>query len=76
VVYSWDDPDTQDLWTLTIDESALLLLGMTDKRRLGFAVQLKFLELHGRFPGVLEILCHSFTISFTGVTHEQDYTVI
>ena len=50
MVYSWDDPDTQDLWTLTIDESALLLPGMTDKGRLGFAVQLKFLELHGRFP--------------------------
>jgi len=50
VVYSWGDPETQDLWTLTIDESALLLPGMTDKGRLGFAVQLKFLELHGRFP--------------------------
>jgi hypothetical protein len=49
MAYSWDDPDTQDLWTLTIDESALLP-GMTNKGRLGFAVQLKFLELHGRFP--------------------------
>lgn len=27
-----------------------MLPGMTDKGRLGFAVQLKFMELHGRFP--------------------------
>ena len=31
------------------DESALLP-GMTDKGRLGFAIQLKFMQLHGRFP--------------------------
>ncbi len=49
MAYSWNDPDTQDLWTLSIDESALLP-GMTDKGRLGFAVQLKFMGLHGRFP--------------------------
>lgn len=49
VTYSWNDPDTQDLWTLTVEEVALLP-GMTDKGRLGFAVQLKFMELHGRFP--------------------------
>ena len=49
VAYSWNDPDTQDLWTLTAEEVALLP-GMTDKGRLGFAVQLKFMELHGRFP--------------------------
>jgi len=49
VAHSWNNPDTQDLWTLTIDESALLP-GMTDKGRLGFAVQLKFMEQHGRFP--------------------------
>ncbi|OAI21648.1 transposase [Methylomonas lenta] len=49
MVHSWNDLDTQDLWTLTIDESALLP-GMTDKGRFGFAVQLKFMELHGRFP--------------------------
>ena len=49
MAHSWNDSDTQDLWTLTIDESALLP-GMTDKGRFGFAVQLKFMELHGRFP--------------------------
>ncbi|MEO7559878.1 MAG: Tn3 family transposase, partial [Nitrosospira sp.] len=37
------------MWTLTIDESALLS-GMTDKGRLGFAAQLKFMQLQGRFP--------------------------
>jgi TnpA family transposase len=50
VTYSWNDLDTHDLWTLTAEESALLP-GMTDKGRFGFAVQLKFMELHGRFPG-------------------------
>ncbi len=49
MAYSWNDPDTQDLWTLTASESELLP-GMTDKGRLGFAVQLKFMEQHGRFP--------------------------
>ena len=42
-------PQTQDLWRLSTDESALLP-GMTDKGRLGFAIQLKFMQLHGRFP--------------------------
>ena len=49
MAYSWIDPDTQDLWTLTASESELLP-GMTDKGRLGFAIQLKFMEQHGRFP--------------------------
>lgn len=49
MAYSWNDPDTQGLWTLTATESELLP-GMTDKGRLGFAVQLKFMEQHGRFP--------------------------
>lgn len=34
---------------MSTDESALLP-GMTDKGRLGFAIQLKFMQLHGRFP--------------------------
>lgn len=55
MAYSWNDPDAQDLWTLTSDQSALLS-GMTDKGRLGFAVQLKFMELYGRFPESLEEL--------------------
>lgn len=46
---SWNDLDLRDLWTLTADELALLP-GMTDKGRLAFAVQLKFMELYGRFP--------------------------
>jgi hypothetical protein len=28
------------------------------------------------FPGVLEILCHSFIINIIGVTDEQDYIAI
>lgn len=38
-----------DHWTLCADELTLLP-GMTDKGRLGFAIQLKFMQLHGRFP--------------------------
>ena len=49
MAYLWTDPDTQDLWTLSTDESALMA-GMTDKGKLGFAAQLKFMEQHGRFP--------------------------
>lgn len=49
MVYSWNDPDIQDLWTLTAEES-VLLPGMTNKGMLGFAVQLKFMEMRGRFP--------------------------
>lgn len=49
MVYSWNDPDIQDLWTLTAEES-VLLPGMTNKGMLGFAVQLQFMEMRGRFP--------------------------
>ncbi|ATE60022.1 Tn3 family transposase [Thauera sinica] len=46
---SWTDIELQEQWTLTADELALLP-GMTDKGRLAFAVQFKFMENHGRFP--------------------------
>ena len=49
MIPSWNDPETQDLWTLAASEIALLP-GMTDKGRLGFAVQLKFMQVYGRFP--------------------------
>ena len=49
MIPSWKDPATQDWWTLTASEIALLP-GMTDKGRLGFAVQLKFMQVYGRFP--------------------------
>ena len=45
----WNDSDIQELWTLSAGEDALLP-GMTEKGRLGFAVQLKFMQIHGRFP--------------------------
>ena len=47
--HGWNDGEIQELWTLSAAEVALLP-GMTDKRRLGFAVQLKFMQIHGRFP--------------------------
>lgn len=43
------DQTIRDFWTLTTEESTLLP-GMTDKGRLGFATQLKFIDIHGRFP--------------------------
>lgn len=46
---SWTDIDLQEQWALSADELALLP-GMTDTGRLAFAVQLKFMEIHGRFP--------------------------
>ena len=49
MIPSWNDSEPQDWWTLTAGEIALLP-GMTDKGRLGFAIQLKFMQLHGRFP--------------------------
>ncbi|WP_145600411.1 Tn3 family transposase [Yersinia frederiksenii] len=46
----WQDAsDLKDLWSLNA-EQLTLLSGMTDKGRLGFAIQLKFIELYGRFP--------------------------
>ena len=49
LVQSWTDIDLQEQWALSADELALLP-GMTDTGRLAFAVQLKFMEIHGRFP--------------------------
>jgi hypothetical protein len=53
VAQSWIEADFHDHWTLAADELTLLP-GMTDRGRLrgrlGFAIQLKFMQLHGRFP--------------------------
>ncbi len=47
---NWQDKtEWKDLWLLT-PEQVPLLSGMTDKGRLGFAIQLKFMEMYGRFP--------------------------
>jgi hypothetical protein len=49
VTQSWIEAEFHDQWTLSADELTLLP-GMTDKGRLGFSIQLKFMQLHGRFP--------------------------
>jgi hypothetical protein len=49
VTQPWLEAEFQDRWTLSAEELALLP-GMTDKGRLGFALQLKFIQIHGRFP--------------------------
>ena len=50
---SWIEAEFHDHWPLSADELTLLP-GMADKGRLrgrlGFAIQLKFMQLHGRFP--------------------------
>ena len=45
---TWNELD-DDLWLLQPDEVSLLP-GMTDKGRLGFALQLKFRQVKGRYP--------------------------
>lgn len=44
-----NDLELKALWTLSAEQHALFA-GMTGKGRLSFAVQLKFMEVHGRFP--------------------------
>lgn len=46
---SWNEIEAQGLWTLLEDELALLPR-MTDRGRLGFALQLKFRQFRSRFP--------------------------
>lgn len=43
-----DEAEQRDLWLLNAEQLALLPV-MTDKGRLDFAIQLKFIELYGRF---------------------------
>jgi uncharacterized protein DUF4158 len=50
---SWNEIGEQEAWTLETDEIALLP-GMTDKERLGFAIQLKFRQIRGRYPERLD----------------------
>jgi hypothetical protein len=49
---TWNELDN-DLWLLQPDEMSLLP-GMTDKERLGFALQLKFRQVNGRYPERLD----------------------
>lgn len=73
MMQTWNDLEEQDLWSLAADELALLP-GMTDKGRFAFAVQLKFMELHGRFPeradeldpGVLQRVAEQLGVSTDG----------
>ncbi|CDH24239.1 transposase [Xenorhabdus bovienii str. kraussei Becker Underwood] len=47
---SLDEPlGNRDIWTL-LDDELFLLPRMTDKGRLGFAIQLKFRQIYGRYP--------------------------
>ena len=50
---AWNELD-DDLWRLQPDEMSLLP-GMTDKGRLGFALQLKFRQINGRYPERLDV---------------------
>lgn len=46
---NWSDDELQEFWSLSPEEFALLP-AKTPARRLGFALQLKFLQVEGRFP--------------------------
>lgn len=46
---TWNEFENEELWWLHPDELTLLP-GMTDKGRLGFALQLKFRQVCGRYP--------------------------
>jgi TnpA family transposase len=50
---AWNEIGEQDAWTLEADEFKLLP-GMTDKGRLGFAIQLKFRQIRDRYPEYLD----------------------
>ena len=47
--HAWSDDALTIHWSFTPDELALVPHG-SDANRLGFAVQLKFFDLEGRFP--------------------------
>jgi hypothetical protein len=47
--HAWSDDELTIHWSFTPDELALVPHG-SDANRLGFAVQLKFFDLEGRFP--------------------------
>ncbi len=47
--YHWTDDELTVHWALTAEERALLP-NRVDYNRLGFAVQLKFFDIEGRFP--------------------------
>jgi len=49
MIQAWNEFDEESPWVLHPDEMSLLP-GMTDKGRLGFAVQLKFRQINGRYP--------------------------
>lgn len=46
---NWSDDELQEFWSLSPDELALLP-SKSAARRLGFALQLKFLQIQGQFP--------------------------
>ncbi len=50
---AWKEFDEHEQWSLQADELRLLP-GMTDKGRLGCALQLKFRQIHGRYPERLD----------------------
>jgi hypothetical protein len=50
---AWSEIDEHEQWSLQADELRLPP-GMTDKGRLGCALQLKFRQIHGRYPERLD----------------------
>lgn len=50
---TWGGLEDEDLWFIQPDEMSLLP-GRSDKGRLGFALQLKFRQVYGRYPERLD----------------------
>lgn len=69
-----DEVEQRDLWLLNAEQLALLP-GMTDKGRLGFAMQLKFIELYGRFSDddrqvntdIAQVLAKQLSVSINAI---------
>ncbi|EQD64967.1 transposase Tn3 family protein, partial [mine drainage metagenome] len=47
---NWSEPELEEFWTLSPDELKLAF-GLAPTRQLGLALQLKFLQIEGHFPG-------------------------
>lgn len=47
---NWSEPELEEFWTLSPDELKLAF-GLVPSRQLGLALQIKFLQIEGCFPG-------------------------